>query len=122
MYDCHLFFKTLADKKKDKVEFKVIAKINEGCFSIRYGCVRSIDSYRFSSISLKNIIETLVDDSHESLKSFKKRIVGDNNKSNIANELEKLLSMNENKRSIENSNEDYPDKIDELEEDLLNYV
>ena len=35
-YDCHLFFKTLVDKKKVKVAFKVIAETNEGCISIRY--------------------------------------------------------------------------------------
>ena len=34
-FDCHLFFKTLVDKKKDKVNFKIIPKTNEEYFSIR---------------------------------------------------------------------------------------
>ena len=46
-YDCHLFFKKLVDKNYDKVEFKIIPKTNEEYISIRYGCVRFIDSYRF---------------------------------------------------------------------------
>ena len=28
-YDCHLFFKPLADEKKDKIIFKIIPKTNE---------------------------------------------------------------------------------------------
>ena len=28
-YDCHMFFKNLVDKKKDKVEFEIIPKTNE---------------------------------------------------------------------------------------------
>ena len=28
-HDCHLLFKTLVDKKKDKVKFKIIPKTNE---------------------------------------------------------------------------------------------
>ena len=78
-YDCHLFFKTLVDKKKDKVEFKVIPKTNEEYISIRYGCVRFIDSYRFLSSSLDKLVETLVDNSHKSFKNLKKENVGDHN-------------------------------------------
>ena len=46
-YDCHLFFKTLVDKNKDKVEFKVIPETNEEYIPIRYGFVGFIDSYQF---------------------------------------------------------------------------
>ena len=50
-YDCPMFFKKLVDKKKDKVEFKIIPKTDEEYFSIRYSCIRFIDSYRFLSSS-----------------------------------------------------------------------
>ena len=31
-YDCHLFYKTLLDKKKDRVEFKIIPKKTKNIF------------------------------------------------------------------------------------------
>ena len=43
-YDCHLSFYTLVDTKKCKVEFKVIPKKKEEYISIRYGCIKFIDS------------------------------------------------------------------------------
>ena len=46
------FFEQLVDKKKDKVEFKVITNTIEEYVSIRYGCIRFIDSYRSLSSSL----------------------------------------------------------------------
>ena len=48
-FDCHMFFKNLVDKKKErkKVEFRVISKTNEEYISVRYGCVRFFDKYRF---------------------------------------------------------------------------
>ena len=46
-YDCHMFFKKLVDKKKDKIKLKIIPKTNEEYISIFYGCIRLIDSYRF---------------------------------------------------------------------------
>ena len=49
-YDCHLFFKKVVDKKKDKVEFKIIPKSNEEYISVTYGCIRLIDSYRFLQV------------------------------------------------------------------------
>ena len=72
-YDFHLFFKQLADKKKDEVEFKVIPKTSEKYISIRYGCARFIDSFRFLSSSLGILVETLVDNSHKSQKNLKKK-------------------------------------------------
>ena len=63
IYDCHLFFKQLVDKTRDKVDYKVIPKTNEEYISIRYGCARFIDSYRILSSSLSKIFETLVDNS-----------------------------------------------------------
>ena len=50
-YDCHMFFKKLVDLKKDKVKFKIIPKTNEEYITVKYGCIRFIDSYRFLSES-----------------------------------------------------------------------
>ena len=58
-YDCHMFFKKLVDFKKDKVKFEVIPKTNEEYISVRYGCIRFIDSYRFLSESLDNLVKNL---------------------------------------------------------------
>ena len=44
-YDCHMFFKKLVNKKKDKVDFEIIPKTNEEYISVIYGCIRFIDSY-----------------------------------------------------------------------------
>ena len=46
-YDCHLFFKKLVDKEKDKVKSVKISKANEEYISVTYGCIRFTDSYRF---------------------------------------------------------------------------
>ena len=58
-YDCHLFFKTLIDKKSDNVPLHVIPKTNEEYISISYGCIRFIDSYRFLSSSLDGLVKTV---------------------------------------------------------------
>ena len=60
-YDCHMFFKNLVDKKNDKVKLDVIPKTNKEYISVTYGCIRFIDSYRFLSMSLDEIIKTQVD-------------------------------------------------------------
>ena len=36
-YDCHMFFKKLVDKKKDKVDFEIIPKTNEEYISVTNG-------------------------------------------------------------------------------------
>ena len=64
------FFKKLVDKKIDKVEFKIRPKTNEEYISVRYGCIRFIDSYRFLSSFLDILVKTLVDNSHKTLKDF----------------------------------------------------
>ena len=51
-YDCHMFFKKLVDKKKEKLEFEIIPKTNEEYISVTYGCIGFIDSYRFLSSGL----------------------------------------------------------------------
>ena len=57
--DCHMFFKMLVDLKKDKVKFEIIPKTNEEYISVRYGCIRFIDSYRFLSESLDKLVKNL---------------------------------------------------------------
>ena len=45
-YDCHLFFKRLADENSEKAKFNFIPKTNEEYLSVAYGCIRFIDIYR----------------------------------------------------------------------------
>ena len=70
-YDCHMFFKKLVDLKKHKVKFKIIPKTNEEYITVKYGCIRFIDSYRFLSESLDKIVKNLDEDD---FKILKKRI------------------------------------------------
>ena len=57
-YDCNMFFKTLIDRKKDKVDFKIIPKTDEKYISVRYGCIKFIDTYRFLASSLDKLVKT----------------------------------------------------------------
>ena len=50
-YDCHMFLKKLVDLKNDKVKLDIMPKTNEEYISVTYGCIKSIDSYRFQSNS-----------------------------------------------------------------------
>ena len=75
-YDCHLSFKKMFDKKNDKVNFRNIPKTNEKYVSVTYGCIRSIQSYRFSSSRLNSLVLTLVISSDETLKNKKEETVG----------------------------------------------
>ena len=61
-YDCHRFFKTLVEKKNDKVEFDIIPKTNEDYIGVTYGCIRFIDSYRVLSMSLDGLVKNLNED------------------------------------------------------------
>ena len=67
-YDCHMFFKMLVDSKKDKVKFKIIPKTNEQYISIKYGCIKFIDSYRFLSEGLDKLVKNLDEDDFKILK------------------------------------------------------
>ena len=58
-YDCHMFFKKLVDLKKDEVKFKIIPKTNEDYVVVKYGSIRYIDSYRFLSESLNDLVKNL---------------------------------------------------------------
>ena len=122
-YDCHMFFKNLVDKKNDKVDFDIIPKTNEEYKSVTYICIRFIDSYRFSSSGSDPIIKTLVDNSHKILKNLKEEIVDNDEILNIVYEIEKLTTEDKYKKdSIRDLKNNYPDKIEKLEEALLNYI
>ena len=76
-YDRHMFFKTLVDRKKDEVKFEIIPKTDERYISVKYGCIKFIDTYRFLSSSLDKLVKTLVDNSHKTPKNLKKEVFGD---------------------------------------------
>ena len=114
-YDCHMFFKKLVDKKKDKVAFDIIPKTNEEYISVTYGCIRFIDSYRFLSSGLDSLVKTLVDNSNKPLKNLKEEIVDNDEILNIINEII-------DDKTIKDLKKDYPEEIDNLEEALLNYM
>ena len=99
-YDCHMFFKTLVDRKKDNVRFEIIPKTDEKYISVIYGCIKFIETCRFLSSSLDKIVQTLVDNSHKTLKKLKKEVIGDDNILNIINELENLIDKTKRNQSI----------------------
>ena len=67
-YDCHMFLKKLVDLKNDKVKFKIIPKTNEEYIVVKYGCIRFIDSYRFLSESLDELVKNLDEEDFKILK------------------------------------------------------
>ena len=115
-YDCLWFFKKLVDKKNNKVKFDIIPKTSEDYNSVTYGCIRFIDSYRFSSGSLDSLVKTLVDNSNKTLKNSKEGIVDNDELLDIVNEIV------EDDETINDFRKDYPDEIKNLEEALLNYM
>ena len=122
-YDCHVFFKELVNKKKDKIDFEIIPKTNEEYISVTYGCIRFIDSYRFLSSGLDSLVKTLVDNSHKTLEDFEEEIVDNDEILNIVNEIKMLFTENKYRNdSIKDLKKDDPDKINELEEALLDYM
>ena len=121
-YDCHMFFKTLVDRKKDNVKFEIIPKTDEKYISVRYGCIKFIDTYRFLSSSLDKLVKTLVDNSHKTLRNLKKEVFGDDKILNIINELENMIDKTKRNKSISDLKKKYPDKINELEEAFLDYI
>ena len=115
-YEYHMFFKKLVDKKNDKIKFDIILKTNEEYISVTYGCIRFIDRYRFQSSSLDSLVKTLVDISHKTLTILKEKLV---NKDEIFNIVKEIV---EEDKTIKDLKNDYPDKIKNLEEALLNYT
>ena len=81
-----------------------------------YGCIRFIDSYRFLSSSLDSLVKTLVDNSNKTLKNLKNAII-DNDEI-----LDIVIEIIEEDINIKDLKEDYPDRIKNLEEALLNYM
>ena len=122
-YDCHMFFKTLVEKKKDKVDFEIIPITNEEYISVTYGCIRFIDSYRFLSSGLGSLVKSLVDNSHKTLKDFEEEIVDNDEILKILSEIKVLITEDKFKNdSIKDLKKDYSNEIKNLEEALLNYI
>ena len=120
-YDCHMFFKKLVDKKKEKVDFEIIPKTNEEYISVTYGCNRFKDSYRFLSSGFDLLVKTLVDNCQ--ITDFEEEIVDNDETLNIGHEIKKLITENKYKNDpIKNLKKDYPDKNKELEEALLHHM
>ena len=116
-------FRKLVDKRKDKVKFKIIPKTNEEFISVRYGCNRFIEIYRFLSSSLGSLVEALTGYSRKTLKDFKREIVDIDEIINIVNEKKILIEENRYKKdSIKDSKNDFPDTIENIEETLLTYM
>ena len=118
-----MFFKKLVDKKKDKVEFDIIPKTNEEYISMTYGCIRIIDSFRFLSSSLDQLVRTLVGNNHKTLKVLEGEIVDNDEILDTINEIKILFKEKIYKKdSIKILKKDYPDRIKNLEETLPNYM
>ena len=120
-YDCHMFFKKLVDKKKDKVDFDIIPKTNEEYISVTYGCIRFIDSYRFLSSGLDSLFKTLNDNSDKTLKNLKRENIDSDEILDIVNKKEENYSEEDDK-TIKNLKKYYPNEIKILEEALLDYM
>ena len=122
-YDCHMFFKKLADEKKDEVQFEIIPKTNEEYISVTYGCFKFIYSYRFLSSGLDSLVKTLVDKSHKTFEDFEEKTVDNDEILNFVNETKMLITDYKYKNdSIKDLKKDYPDEISKFEEALLDYM
>ena len=122
-FNCHMFFERLVNKEKHKVDFEIIPKTNEEYISVTYGCIRFIDSYRFLSSGLDSLVKTLVDNGHKTLENFWEEIFDNDKILNIINEIKGLITENKYKNdSVKDLKRDFPDKIKELEEALLDYI
>ena len=90
---------------------------------MRYGCIRFFDSFTFLLSSLDKLVERLVDISHKTLKYLKEEHVDNGELINIVNEIKILIKeVRYNNDSIKDSKYDYLDKIEKLEDALLNYM
>ena len=101
--------------KNDKIKYDIIPQTNEEYISVTYGCIRFIDNYTILSTSLDSLVKTLFDNNHKTFKKLKEEIV-DNEIINIVKEIE------EEYRTIKDLKQDYPHKIDRLEEALGDYI
>ena len=80
------------------------------------GCIRFIDSYRFLSSSLNNLVKTLVDNSHKTLKGLEEEIVGNDEILNV------VKGTEGEDGTIKALKDFHPDTIEKIEEALLNYL
>ena len=67
-YDNHMFFNELINSKVDKIDISVTARTNEEYMSVKYGCVKFLDSMRFQHDSLEKLTESLKDEDYIHLK------------------------------------------------------
>ena len=105
------------------MKFKKIPKTNEEYISVKYGCIRFRDSYRFLSSSLDSLVKTLVDKSQKTLNDFEEEIVDNDEILKIVNEIKVLSKQDKYKKdSIKDLKKDYSDENRELEEALLTYM
>ena len=96
-YDCHLFFKTLIDKKPNYINLSVIPKTNEEYLSVNYGMQKFIDSFKFLQSSLDELVQTLkeVEVNSLPLKIKKEKYINNIIISNKIEELKNHISIDE---------------------------
>ena len=72
---------------------------------------------------MDSLVKTLVDNSHKTLKNFEEETVDNDEIFKIVYEIKILITENKYKNiSIKDLKKDYPDKIVELQEALLDYM
>ena len=121
-YDCHMFFKRLVDLKKDKVKFKIIPKTNKEYITVKYGCIRFIDSYRFLSESLDKLVKKLDEDDFKNLKRefpdkrqyLNKKLAYPNENFNSIDDYKKPVDNLKKENFFSKLKNDHPD-VDEIE-------
>ena len=93
-------FKELVDKKNDKVKFDIIPKTNEEYISVTYGCIRFIDSYRFLSSKLDNLVEIPAGNSHKTLKGLEEEIIDNDEILKIVNKIKILIKEDKHEKDL----------------------
>ena len=66
------------------------------------------------SSSLDKLFQTLVDNSHKTLRNLENEVIGDDIILNIINELENLIDKTKRNQPISTVKKKYPDRITEL--------
>ena len=116
------FLKKLVDLKKGKVKFKIIPKTNEEYITVKYGCIRFIDRYRFLSGSLDKLVKNLDEDDFKILKKkfpdkwqyLNKKLEYPNEYFNSINDYQKPVNNLKREDFFSKLKNDYPDD-DEIE-------
>ena len=115
-----MFFKKLVDLKKDKVKLEIIAKTNEEYISVRYGCIRFIDRYRFLSESLDKLVKNLDEEDFKILKKefpdkwqfLNKKIAYPYQYFNSINDYKKAVNDLKKEDFFSKLKNDYPDDVE----------